>query len=103
MYSFPEDRQLVGWEHDPSKALMMFHETNLPHTHDLMDKICTEGPSAPDGPPNKSEQNIIDTLEDMNITPEKQRHIQRTLTPFMTDMHVLLDAGFAEFSVSCQL
>ena len=78
MYSFPEDPQLVGWEKDASKALMMFHETNLPHTHDLMDKMRTEGPSAPDGPPNKSEQIMIDTLKEMKITPEKQRHIQRT-------------------------
>jgi hypothetical protein len=78
MYSFHEDRQLVGWEHDPSKALMMFHENNFPPTHDLMDKMRTEGPSAPDGPPNESEQNMIDTLDKMMITPEKQRLIQRT-------------------------
>ena len=62
MVSFPDDHQLVGWEHDAKKALMMFHENNLPHTHDLMDEMRIEGPSAPDGPPNESEQNMIDTL-----------------------------------------
>jgi hypothetical protein len=42
MYSFPEDRQLVGWEHDAWKALMMWYENNLPPTHDLMDKMRTD-------------------------------------------------------------
>ena len=33
-----------------------------------MNKMLTECPSAPDGPPNESEQNMIDTLEEMKIT-----------------------------------
>ena len=70
MVSFPDYHQMVGWENDPWKALMLWYETNLPRTHDLMDKMRTEGPSAPDGPPNQSEQNMIDTLEEMKITPE---------------------------------
>ncbi len=78
MYSFTDHHQLVGWEHDPMKAIMMWYENNLPPTHDLMDKMRTEGPSAPDGPPNESEQNMIGTIEEMKITPKKHRQIQRT-------------------------
>ena len=70
--SIPDLHQLVGWEYDAEKALMMFYENIYPHLHDLMDKIRTEGPSAPDGLPKKSEQNVIDALEEMKITPEKQ-------------------------------
>ena len=44
MESFPHFRQLVGWEYDPMKALLLWHENNFPPTHDLMDKMRTEGP-----------------------------------------------------------
>ena len=55
----------------------MFHENHYSILHDLMDNIWTEGPSAPGDLPNKSEQNMIDALEEMKITPTKQQRIQR--------------------------
>ena len=55
------------------KAQMMWYANIFPHVHDLMDKMCTESPSAPDGLPNESEQDMIDALEEMKITPKKQQ------------------------------
>ena len=70
--------QLGGFDFDAYKALLMFHENHYSHLHDLMNKIQTEAPSAPDNPPNKSEQNMIDALEEMKITPKKKQRVQCT-------------------------
>ena len=69
---------MVGFEYDAEKALMMSHENHYSILHDLMNDIRTEGPSAPGGLPKNSEQNMIETLEEMKITPKKQQRIQRT-------------------------
>ena len=53
MRSIPDRHQLVGFEYNAYKALMVFHENHYSYLHDLMDKIWTEGPSAPGDLPNK--------------------------------------------------
>ena len=62
MRSIPDPHQLVGFEYNADKALMMFLENLYPSLHDLMDKIRTEGLSAPGDLPNKSEQTMIDAI-----------------------------------------
>ena len=68
MRSNPDHHQLVGFEFNAEMALMMFHENHYSILHDLMNDIRTEVPSAPGDLPNKSEQNIIDALEEMNYS-----------------------------------
>ena len=70
-----------------------------------MDKMQTDGLSAPDGFPKESEQKIIDAFEEMKITPRSSNgfNVNVLFTPFITDMHVFLAAVFVEFAVSCQL
>ncbi len=53
----------------------------------------TDGPSAHDGLLNESEQNMIDTLEDMKITSKKQQQIQRTFNS-IHDRHAFIIGCF---------
>ena len=101
MSSIPDRHQQVGFKFNAFKALLMFRENHHSHLHDLIDKIWTEGPSAPGDLPNKSEQNMIDALEEMKITPVKQQRIQRNFHSLHDRQACIL--GSCSCGISCIL
>ena len=97
--SIPDCYQLVGFEFNAEKSLMMFHENHYSILHDLMNDIWTEGPSAPGDLPNKSKQNMINTLEEMKITPKKQQRIQCSCHS-LHERHACI-LGCCSFGICC--